>query len=50
MNCWFNFDLESVFLIFVEKNLFILLILVKEVVRYNGDVSEFVDFIVVKVL
>lgn len=50
MNCCLNLKLESVFFIFVEENLFILFILVKEVVFYCGVVSGFCYLVVEKVL
>ncbi|MDP2633977.1 MULTISPECIES: pantetheine-phosphate adenylyltransferase [unclassified Pseudoalteromonas] len=50
MNRRLNPDLESVFLTPSEKNSFISSTLVKEVARHKGDVSEFVNPIVVKAL
>ena len=50
MNRRLNPDLESVFLTPAERNTFISSTLVKEVARHNGDVSEFVDSIVMKAL
>ena len=50
MNRRLNPDLESVFLTPAEKNSFISSTLVKEVARHHGDVSEFVDPIIVKAL
>ncbi|ADT67752.1 phosphopantetheine adenylyltransferase [Pseudoalteromonas sp. BSi20311] len=50
MNRRLNPDLESVFLTPAERNTFISSTLVKEVARHNGDVSEFVDTIVMKAL
>lgn len=50
MNRRLNPDLESVFLTPSERNSFISSTLVKEVARHNGDVSEFVDPIVMAAL
>ena len=50
MNRRLNPDLESVFLTPAERNSFISSTLVKEVARHNGDVSEFVDPVIVKAL
>lgn len=50
MNRRLNPDLESVFLTPAEKNSFISSTLVKEVARHHGDVSEFVDPIIVNAL
>jgi pantetheine-phosphate adenylyltransferase len=50
MNRRLNPDLESVFLTPAERNSFISSTLVKEVARHNGDVSEFVDPIVMAAL
>jgi pantetheine-phosphate adenylyltransferase len=50
MNRRLNPDLESVFLTPAERNSFISSTLVKEVARHNGDVSEFVDLVIVKAL
>jgi len=50
MNRRLNPDLESVFLTPAEQNSFISSTLVKEVARHNGDVSEFVDPVIVKAL
>lgn len=50
MYCCLMLGLESVFLMFVEEYVFILLILVWEVVIYGGNVDEFVFVIVVNVL
>ncbi|WP_024598608.1 pantetheine-phosphate adenylyltransferase [Pseudoalteromonas sp. TAE56] len=50
MNRRLNPDLESVFLTPAEQNSFISSTLVKEVARHNGDVSEFVNPVIVKAL
>ena len=50
MNRRLNPDLESVFLTPAERNSFISSTLVKEVARHNGDVSEFVNPVIVKAL
>ncbi|MGO2010237.1 pantetheine-phosphate adenylyltransferase [Pseudoalteromonas sp.] len=50
MNRRLNPDLESIFLTPAEKNSFISSTLVKEVARHKGDVSEFVNPLVVNAL